>query len=109
MVRPFEAERLVRPRPPLKVEVAVPVFNRVPARLRPAVELSEAAEIPPEKVEEAVEVLEIEPPEIVMPFELSKLAVLMPPAKVEVALVPVPWISSAPPMTVEVALPVPVR
>ena len=62
--------------------------------------------IPPEKVEVAVEVLSNDPPVMVRPFAEANPTALIPPLKVEEALVPCD--SMKPPMTVEVAEPEPV-
>ena len=84
-MRPFDAERVFAATAPVKVEVPAPVTVRPTDDARPA------AVIPPEKDEVAELVFKMEPPVIVMPFDEEMPPALVdaiPPAKVEVPLLP---------------------
>ena len=97
--------------PPLHVLVAVLVLVSEPPDIKTPLEAdNEVKESPPEKVEVAVARESIAPDEAVMvrPLLVESPFVRTPPAKVEVAFVPVPCASIVPPNTDEVAPPVPV-
>jgi len=77
----------VRLMPPEKVELAVEVLRRVPAREMPPVELRVEAERPPVKLDVALTVLMSVPPAMVRPpVEILRSVVKIPPLKLEVAV-----------------------